>query len=292
MQPSAAVGEDMLASLTDARTRFLETVGVPDVSVEQLISAVEGGNLSPDGGQDVLVRMQAELQRALAKPMNERHWAMVIDLRKCVGCSACTIACVAENKLPPGVVYRPVIDEEVGTFPNVSRHFLPRPCMHCDDPPCTPVCPVAATWKREDGIVVIDYDACIGCRYCITACPYNARTFDFGAHYTDGAAEGTDFLVGRELASAYESTPSYEYGKTWTRAGDDSPIGNARKCHFCAHRLDVGMLPECVSTCIGRATYFGDRNDPDSLVHELIGLPNVIRLKAELGTEPQVHYLL
>ncbi|MBI5829685.1 MAG: (4Fe-4S)-binding protein, partial [Chloroflexi bacterium] len=86
--------------------------------------------------------MQADLQRALAKPVDQRRWVMVIDLRKCVACQACTIACIAENKLPPGVVYRPVLDEEIGAYPNVTRKFLPKPCMQCDNPPCVPVCPV------------------------------------------------------------------------------------------------------------------------------------------------------
>jgi molybdopterin-containing oxidoreductase family iron-sulfur binding subunit len=217
---------------------------------------------------------------------------MVIDLRKCIGCSACTIACVVENKLPPGVVYRPVIEEELGTFPHVTRRFLPRPCFQCNNPPCVPVCPVGATYKRADGIVAIDYEACIGCRYCITACPYNARTFDFGEYYTDGVAT-SDVLVGREAAAVYEYAPTFEYGRNWTRNGaDSSPVGNARKCHFCAHRLDAGMLPECVATCVGRATFFGDMTDTDSLVHELASLPNVIRLKEELCTDPSVYYIL
>ena len=116
--------------------------------------------------EDVLVRMQRELERAMAKPVEQRHWVMVIDTRKCVGCHACTIACVAENKLPPGVVYRPVVTEERGEFPNVRLTFLPRPCMQCQKPPCVPVCPVKATWQRPDGVVTIDYDRCIGCRYC------------------------------------------------------------------------------------------------------------------------------
>ncbi len=121
--------------------------------------------VGPEASEDVLLRMQRDLERALRKPVAQRKWGMVIDTRKCVGCSACTVACVMENKLPPGVVYRPVIDMEVGEYPNVSRKFLPRPCMQCDKPPCVPVCPVGATWKRPDGIVVIDYNACIGCRY-------------------------------------------------------------------------------------------------------------------------------
>lgn len=242
--------------------------------------------------QDTLLRMQEELKRALAKPREQRRWVMVIDLRKCIGCSACTIACIAENKLPPGVVYRPVMEEEIGSFPNVSRRFLPRPCMQCDNPPCVEVCPVSATYKNEDGVVVIDYDECIGCRYCITACPYAARTFDFGDTYTKGTPVAQGLIVGRERADDYERIPNFEYGAEWPRERETSPIGNTRKCQFCLHRLNAGMLPACVTTCIGRATYFGDANDPDSLVSELISRPNVMRLKEDLGTQPRVYYLL
>jgi molybdopterin-containing oxidoreductase family iron-sulfur binding subunit len=250
--------------------------------------------LSDHVDQDVLIRMQAELERAMKKPMKERRWGMVIDTRKCTGCSSCTVGCVMENKLPPGVVYRPVIDEEKGTYPNVSRTFTPRPCMQCEDPGCTPVCPVEATYKRADGIVVIDYDVCIGCRYCITACPYNARTFDFGEHWTDNAAKGADGAFALATGRAYQNPPNFEYGKHWERSEGlipQSPVGNARKCTFCVHRLDQGMLPMCVSTCVGRATFFGDLNDPKSLVSELAGLPNATRLKPEAGTHPKVYYL-
>jgi Fe-S-cluster-containing dehydrogenase component len=242
--------------------------------------------------QDVLVRMQEDLRRALKKPRRERRWVMVIDLRKCVGCHACTVACVAENKLPPGVVYRPVLEEEIGTYPHVTRRFTPRPCMQCDNPPCTPVCPVHATYKNADGVVVVDYNQCIGCRYCITACPYAARTFDFGQVYTQDTPDGLPFLLGRQTADDYERVPSDEYGRKWERKGEESPIGNVRKCHFCLHRLAVGMLPACVTTCIGRATLFGDANDPASLVAEMVARPNTMRLKEELGTEPRVYYLL
>lgn len=231
--------------------------------------------------ENSIMRMHEELKRALAKPISQRKWGMVIDLARCVGCSACTIACKAENHLPPGVVYRPVIEEEVGEYPNVSRRWLPRPCMQCDDPPCVPVCPVAATWKREDGIVVIDYNACIGCRYCMTACPYGARYFDFGENYSDGTP----------AVQPYEESPSPEYGKQWDRSDDGSPVGNVRKCQFCIHRLNAGMLPACVTTCIGNATFFGDLNDPESLVSELKSSPRVTRLKEDLGTQPKVYYL-
>lgn len=234
-----------------------------------------------EGESDVL-RMQRELIRAMGKPVGERKWVMVIDQRKCTGCDACTISCKTENQLPPGVVYRPVVEETLGTYPNVGRRFLPRPCMQCENPPCTPVCPVGATWRREDGITAIDYDKCIGCRYCLTACPYSARTSDFGEFYTEHSPGGTQ---------PYEKAESPEYLRGFSRESHGSPIGNARKCHFCLHRLENGMLPSCVTSCIGHATFFGDAGDPDSLVAELIAQPNARRLKEELGTEPRVWYL-
>lgn len=235
-----------------------------------------------DFAQNSITRMTEELRRAMQKPADQRRWVMVIDLRKCTGCQACNISCIAENQLPPGVVYRPVIDEEIGTYPNVTIRSIPRPCMQCENPPCVPVCPVNATWRAADGIVDIDYDQCIGCRYCMTACPYHARTFDFGYRYTEGTPE----------VQPYEEQSNFEYGKRWSRAGQSSPIGNVRKCHFCRHKLEAGMLPSCVTTCIGYATYFGDANDPESLVAGLMNRANAFRLKEEAGTAPRVYYLM
>lgn len=232
--------------------------------------------------RDLVVRMERDLLRALEKPVDQRKWVMVIDLRKCTGCNACVNACRSENALPPGVAYRVVMEEEVGTYPNVSKRFVPRPCMQCNNPPCVSVCPVKATYKRPDGVVAIDYNKCIGCRYCVTACPYGARTFDFGEYYT----------LGTPALQPYETArPSFDYGKAWTRNGNSSPVGNARKCHFCLHRVEQGVLPACVTTCIGRATFFGDANDPESLVSELLSLANARRLKEEEGTQPSVYYL-
>ncbi|NOY82929.1 MAG: 4Fe-4S dicluster domain-containing protein [Kiritimatiellaeota bacterium] len=248
----------------------------------------------PDGADldNPLERMRRELERALRKPMEERKWVMVIDRQKCIGCKACTVSCAVENDLPPGVVYRPVTEDEVGQFPHVRRVFLPRPCMQCEKPPCTPVCPVTATYRRPDGVVVVDYDICIGCRYCLNACPYNARTADFGEFFTEPAGREAAGLVG-EPATAYEHRATFEYGKSRRRehGKERSPMGNARKCHFCLHRVENGMLPACVATCLGGATLFGDYGDPASLVHELVGSTRVTRLKEDLGTEPSVFYL-
>jgi Fe-S-cluster-containing dehydrogenase component len=257
------------------------------------IHTKEIADREPDSEEvDVLIRMQAELKKALHKPVNTRHWVMVIDLRKCVGCHACTIACVAENKLPPGVVYRQVVEEELGRYPNVSMRFIPRPCLQCDEPPCVPVCPVGATYKRPDGVVAMDYDRCIGCRYCMNACPYNSRYFDFGFSNYDNSPDANGLIFGKHTGGILEDLPSFEYGKAQPRQRERSPIGNVRKCHFCLHRVEIGELPACTTTCIGRATYFGDSNNPESLVSELIARPNILRLREELGTEPKVYYLL
>ncbi|MEI7449620.1 MAG: 4Fe-4S dicluster domain-containing protein [Desulfomonile sp.] len=252
-------------------------------------------NIKPQENEDVVVRMQRELVKAMAKPVEQRHWNMVIDIRKCVGCYACTIGCIAENKLPPGVVYRPVTTQELGEYPNVQIRFMPRPCMQCNNPSCVPVCPVKATWKRPDGIVVVDYDKCIGCRYCLNACPYGARTSDFGRYYSADAADGALADKDRPVEGAtmtWQGQPNNEYAKNWNRKDHSSPVGNARKCHFCLHRLEVGQLPMCVTTCIGRATYFGDSNDPDSLVVELTTKNNVQTLIPHWGNQPQCFYIV
>ncbi|MEN8613813.1 4Fe-4S dicluster domain-containing protein [Dehalogenimonas sp. THU2] len=284
----AALALAAVAEVSDRTQRITAAVGPPAEIKQFPIDTIFSGSQQ----QDVLIRMQNEVRRAMTRPMEERHWSMVINLRKCIGCHACTEACISENKLPSGVVYRFVMDEETGSYPNLSRRFTPRPCMHCDNPPCTKVCPVGATYKQADGIVVIDYDRCIGCRFCIVSCPYTARVMDYGDDYLRGTPDVPGLIVGKEQAAVWEQAANFEYATKRERSEKrDSPIGNARKCHFCLHRLENGMLPACVTTCIGRVNTFGDSNDPDGLVSELLADPGIIQLKPELGTKPSVHYL-
>lgn len=220
------------------------------------------------------------------------RWGMIIDLKRCIACRACAISCKNENKTPPGVAYMVVLEEEHGQYPNVSRPYAPRPCMQCVRSSCTLVCPTGATYHRPDGIVAIDYEKCIGCRYCIAACPYGARSFDYGYDY-----------IG-DPANPYNAIPSSEYGARYgVRQRGKSPQWNVRKCTFCLHLQDEnGMYrepPACARTCMGRAIHFGDLNDPQGtcIVHgermqELLARRNHKRLKEELGNEPSVYYLL
>jgi Fe-S-cluster-containing dehydrogenase component/DMSO reductase anchor subunit len=209
------------------------------------------------------------------------RWTMIADLDRCVGCQTCTAACRHTNATSPAVQWRKVLDVEAGTYPNVSRTFVPVGCQHCADPPCMHVCPSTATRKRADGIVTIDYDICIGCAYCDVACPYQAR-FMVGA---PGLAYGA-VAMAHELARA-----------------DAGLTGVAQKCTFCADRIDFGLAndltpgrdpratPACVNACIADALHFGDLDDPDSNVARLLRQQQSFRMHAELGTEPNFYYL-
>lgn len=214
------------------------------------------------------------------------RWAMVMDLRRCIGCRACTVACKSENDVSLGR-FRAVIQEKtIGTFPNTKKAFLPLMCNHCEGnekdgvPPCVTACPEfpgerrkfktsdgktiryrhGATYKRPDGLILIDKDLCIGCGKCIDACPYGVRSFD-----------------------------------PFVKAGGDPTKQAADKCDMCVNRIDNGVEPSCVNTCQGRARIFGDLNDPSSSVSKLVKEHNLATddnvLLAEEGTVPHVFYI-
>ncbi len=209
------------------------------------------------------------------------RYVMVADLRRCVGCQTCTAACRDANATPPGVQWRRVLDMEVGTYPDVQRTFVPVGCMHCADPPCMDVCPSTATRKRDDGIVTIDYDLCIGCAYCAVACPYQARYKVDLVRY----AYGDDPMEPEE------------------KRHDPSRVGVSTKCNFCVDKIDDGIAkgltpgvdpdatPACVNSCIANALHFGDIEDPDSNVSRLLDDNQSFRMHEELGTKPGFYYL-
>lgn len=197
---------------------------------------------------------------------------MVIDLKVCVGCQACTIACKSSNGTPPDIFFAQVHEREVGVYPSARREFLPTLCNHCEDAPCVEVCPTGASFQHEDGIVSVNSDLCIGCRSCDVACPYGHR------HYIEPGLCKDGYFNG-EL-TAYEET---KY-KKWTE-------GTVIKCDFCKDRIDQGIDPACVSTCPTEARIFGDLSDPDSKVSRLLNDRESFTLAPEAGTKPCVHYL-
>ena len=209
-----------------------------------------------------------------------KRYGMVIDLNRCVGCQTCTIACKHANDTPPGVQWRKVIDVEQGSYPDVSRLFMVTGCQHCAEPPCVPVCPTGATQQREDGLVTMNYDTCIGCASCAVACPYQARTI---VHEKEG-------YYGEQTVQEKATTHDDRYGV-------------ANKCTFCIERVDSaeakGLVPgkdpevtaACAVSCITQAITFGDFNDETSKVAELAKDHRSFQMHAELGTDPQIKYL-
>jgi len=215
-----------------------------------------------------------------------KRWAMVVDQRKCnakPGCQACIEACHRAHNVPamknPRHEVKWVWKEQFGNvFPERVTPYMPaavkeRPtivlCNHCDNPPCVRVCPTKATWKRADGIVMMDEHRCIGCRYCITGCPYGSRSFNWEDPRPHVVGEPTDY-PGRSK-------------------------GVVEKCTFCSERLAVGQRPVCVEACerIGcGALVFGDASDPSSAVAALLRGNDLARRKPQLGTSPHVFYVL
>jgi len=210
------------------------------------------------------------------------RYVMVADLRRCIGCQTCTAACKMANGTPPGVQWRRVVDMEMGVYPDVKRVFIPTGCQHCSKPPCLDVCPSGATQQRDDGIVNIDYDLCIGCASCAVACPYGAR-----------------YMV-HEEQFAYGDKPTEDEKVNF----NPDNVGVATKCNFCAEVIDEGVAngltpgidpeatPRCVNSCISGAMTFGDIDDPDSNVNKLLQSTKHFRMKKEEGTCPGFYYIV
>lgn len=232
--------------------------------------------------------------KVYATPASEStHFGYGLDLSKCIGCRRCVYACVRENNHSRGSEERshnmPIhwirvleMDKDKGidfveanpyydpgSVPREGHFYVPVQCQQCENPPCIKVCPVSATWSEIDGIVVVDYNWCIGCRYCMTACPYGARHFNWTDPYLppDEINLNTHVLGNR---------PRYK--------------GVVEKCTFCIQRVRVGRYPACVEICPVGARKFGNLIDPDSEIRYIIENKRVFVLKEELNTKPRFYY--
>jgi len=212
------------------------------------------------------------------------RYGMVINLQKCVGCYACVIKCKQEHFLPPDMTWGKLLISETGVYPDVKKHTYPVLCNHCKEPACKEACPTNATQKREDGIVIVDQDECIGCKHCIEACPYQIRTYYSGR---------TDYFPGQGPTEYEKLAEKLRPFKT------DVVL----KCDFCSDKLDEAVkngltpgedrdaTPACVNICPAKARYFGDIDDPDSEVSKLIIERKAVQMHPGFGTEPSVYYI-
>ncbi len=230
----------------------------------------------------VTVRMQRELEQAVASGKTP-SWLMVVDTRKCIGCDACTVACKAENPTGPGANFRRVIQKELPLRPIPWAIYKPVNCLQCGDAPCAKAVPEGMIVKRADGIVEFVQDKLRGpyAEAAVKACPFQLAHVDDGKTYTESTPNIQD----------YEGRAFVENGKSYTRKpGGNQLAGAARKCTFCSHLIYSGVLPMCVSTCVGGAMYFGDANDPNGLIQEITQGRTVFKGHENLGLKPRVIY--
>jgi molybdopterin-containing oxidoreductase family iron-sulfur binding subunit len=249
--------------------------------------------MSPDEIQAALERIERKALRKFGvaidcqntQPVPGTVFGYALNISKCKGYRDCVEACVQENNLgrDSQLQYIRVLQMDRGSMeldksdhdypatdvPQPGKVYLPVQCMQCDNPPCVKACPVNATWKEADGIVVVDYDWCIGCRYCMTACPYWARHFNWTEPQVPPAAlnPATHVLGNRPR-----------------------PKGVVEKCHFCIQRTRNGRQPACQEACPTGARIFGNLLDPASEIRYVLANKSVFRLKEELGTEPKFWY--
>ncbi len=256
-----------------SRRDVLKIAGATGAAVvfTQMVTA---GPLSPEAIQGIGRQTHSKEETS-----TKHQWHMVIDLDKCIGCEYCLRACQAVNDVPDDSMRWNVGFPE--TTENGLDFYMTRPCLHCQQAPCTRVCPVGATWVREDGIVAMDYSRCIGCRYCEVACPYDVRRFNWKL-----------------------STEVNPYVDAWgTPEIPRRPRGVVEKCTFCVQRIDRGLslgltpgvdpqaTPACVVICPVNARIFGDILDAKSPVSVYMAEHDTFRLREDFGTEPKVHYV-
>lgn len=297
--PASCSGERVPEGLTVSRRTLLQGIGVTgglmatgalpallSALAAQPASAAGGtGSAAPLDGIDHIVEDNRAYNYpgrpvSYAKPAGDQKWAMVIDVGACIGCRRCVYACVKENNIGrnSGFTYIKILEMDLGSTHieharvdyeqggRPDKWYLPVQCMQCAKPTCVYGCPVKATWKEPDGIVVMDHSKCIACRNCLITCPYGARHFNW---------------VEPEIPED-EVNPALPY---------EEKAGTVEKCHFCIHRVRNGMTTKCTEACPVGARTFGDLSDPDSAVAKLLRSKRTFRLKEELGNEPMIWYV-
>lgn len=249
--------------------------------------------LSPEEMEQVLARISKEVEDQYQvrpnlrdiKPMDGVQFSYALNLSRCIGCRRCVHACVDENNQSrdPEIQYIRVLEMPQGTFdmekgnhnyehatvPSEDHFYMPVQCHQCQNPPCVKVCPVEATWQEPDGITVVDYNWCIGCRYCEAACPYWARRFNFS----------------KPKIPKEELNPNMSYLSNRPRKK-----GVMEKCTFCLHRTREGQLPACLEVCPTGSRTFGNVLDPNSEISYILKNKRVFVLKEEAGTLPRFFY--
>lgn len=208
--------------------------------------------------------------------MMKKRYVMLIDMKRCIGCHTCSLACKLGNNLPKDVWWNKALtfggrtmDTPHGAFPNLEMKYLTLNCQHCEKPACVAACPSEATYRREDGIVMQNYDACLGCRLCIMSCPYSGvRSYNERHPEYD-----LDFPVGDPFVKPQQA-------------------GTVSKCTFCYQKVDLGELPSCVEVCPAKARFFGDAEDGTSEVAQLLRTRKYTQLLVDKKTQPSVYLLI
>jgi Fe-S-cluster-containing dehydrogenase component len=253
--------------------------------------------LTPDKLATIITDLEAKTEKDYgrrpvirdAKPMEDVEFAYALNLSKCVGCRKCAHACLAENNQSResdtdiNMSYIRVLELDKGsinvetaahyydpeTVPKKDKYYMPVQCHQCRESPCTKACPVQATWQEPDGVIVVDYNWCIGCRYCMAACPYDARRFNFS----------------KPKLTPDQMNPEQGYLSNRVR-----PRGVVEKCTFCLHRTREGKYPACLEVCPVGARVFGNILDPDSEINYILQNKRVYVLKEDVGTVPRFYY--
>ena len=253
--------------------------------------------LTPDKLDTIIKDLEAKTEKSYGKrpviqdpkPLEDVEFAYALNLSKCVGCRRCAHACLAENNQSReseddiNMSYIRVLELDKGSInvetaehyydpdevPKKDKYYMPVQCHQCRESPCTKACPVQATWQEPDGVIVVDYNWCIGCRYCMAACPYDARRFNFS----------------KPKLSADQMNPNQGYLSNRVR-----PRGVVEKCTFCLHRTREGKYPACLEVCPVGARVFGNVLDPESEINYILQHKRVYILKEEIGTVPRFYY--